>query len=266
VSDTTTLVAKTALVRLDWECRHFGLLAAQLTSPDLDDLALAGALRLARKEGVQLLVWPAPGGRDVPRELLDEFSGVLVDRKATFNRSLQPTRADDDSGGSIQFLIEPYAAPSVSADLYELAISAGIYSRFQIDRHFSTEKFEAMYRCWIERSVNGELADVVLVASDVEYEKAADKRVAGMITLSESSGVGSIGLIAVAAAFRGRAIATALIHAAHQWMRARGACEAKVVTQLANLPACRLYERCGYRLSQLQHYYHFWPKIRPQDR
>ncbi len=266
MSDRTTLVAQPALVRLDWECDQFDLRVAQLSILDLNDVALAATLRLARKEGVQLLVWPARGGRDVPRELLDEFTGALVDRKATFGRSLPPTLANDDSPGSIQFSVAPYAARSASADLHELAISAGIYSRFKVDRHFPNEKFKAMYRCWIERSVNGELADVVLVASGVEYEKAVDKRVAGMITLSESSGVGSIGLIAVAAAFRGRGIAAALMHAAHHWMRARDGGEARVVTQSANLPACRLYERSGYRRSQLQHYYHFWPQIRPQDR
>ncbi|MEX0679211.1 MAG: GNAT family N-acetyltransferase [Pirellulales bacterium] len=259
MSDTTTLAAEPALARLDWECRHFGLPAAQLCDPDLNDVALAAALGRARREGVELLVWPARGGRDVPGELLEEFAGTLVDRKATFSRSLPPAPAGDDSPPVCQFSMGAYTAKTPSAALYELAISAGIYSRFNVDPRIPAEKFAAMYRRWIERSVAGELADVVLVASLGDHEGAVDERPRGMITLSESSGVGSIGLIAVAAEVRGRGIAAALMHAAHGWMRARGAGEARVVTQLANLPACRLYERCGYRLSRVQHYYHFWP-------
>jgi dTDP-4-amino-4,6-dideoxy-D-galactose acyltransferase len=265
VSHTTTLVAQPALVRLDWECDQFGFPVAQLGIPELNDLALAAMLRLAREQGVHLLVWPARAGREVPTRLLNEFTGALVDRKATFTRSLQPTLAGEESPASIQFSVEPYGARSASADLHRLAISAGVHSRFKVDRHFPNEHFEGMYRRWIERSVSGELADAVLVASGVEDQMAGDKRVAGMITLSESQGVGSIGLIAVAAAFRGRGIAAALMHAAHQWMRARGASEAKIVTQSANLPACRLYERSGYRRSRLQHYFHFWPQIRSHN-
>ena len=48
------------------------------------------------------------------------------------------------------------------------------------------------------------------------------------------------------------------MHAAHRWMQQRGAQVAQVVTQLDNRAACRLYERAGYRISRLQHFYHFW--------
>jgi len=266
VSHTTTPVAPPALVRLDWECEHFGLHAAQLASPDLTDAALAAALRLARHQGVQWIVWPAPGGREVPAELLEEFAGTLADRKATFSRSLSPAAVAADSSAKSSHRIRPYAEAGTSAELYELAISSGAYSRFKADVHLSDERFEAMYRRWIERSVSGEMADAVLVALGAEQERLAGTAMAGMVTLSESSGVGSIGLIAVAAAFRGRGIATALMQAAHRWMHDRGATEARVVTQLANLPACRLYERSGYRRSQLQHYYHFWPQVPTRDR
>ena len=33
----------------------------------------------------------------------------------------------------------------------------------------------------------------------------------------------------------------------------------KVVTQLDNRKACRLYEKCGYTHAELLHVYHFWP-------
>jgi dTDP-4-amino-4,6-dideoxy-D-galactose acyltransferase len=51
-----------------------------------------------------------------------------------------------------------------------------------------------------------------------------------------------------------------LIRGAHNWMRSRGAREARVVTQMINAPACRLYERAGYRQASVQNIYHFWPQ------
>ena len=265
MADTSILVAEPKLARLDWECDHFGWLVAQLGGADLSDDALADALRLAREQGVQLLVWPAPGGRMVPPGLLDEFAGALVDRKATFSRALRPVLASDNVPPGCQLPVVPYTATTASAALIELALSAGAYSRFHVDPHVPHEKFEAMYCRWIERSVSKELADVVLVVPLNRHDTAPHERLGGMITLSESGGVASIGLVAVNAAVRGMGIGTGLMRAAHCWMRDRGAHEARVVTQLANPAACRLYERSGYGLSRVQHYYHFRPSARSQE-
>jgi dTDP-4-amino-4,6-dideoxy-D-galactose acyltransferase len=259
VSATTMSTGQPALVRLDWECDHFALRVAKLANPDLTNIGLAAALRKARSEGVQLVVWPAESGRQVGDELLAEFAGALVDRKATFTRSLPAGPAGYERSSPVDVSVVPYTAPGPSAALYDLAISAGAYSRFRVDARLSGERFEAMYRRWIEGSVTGELADAVLVALAADVYDGADVHPSGMITLSESAGVASIGLIAVSPAARGKGMGSALVQAAHRWMQDRGACASRVVTQLANAPACRLYERSGYRLSAIEHFYHFWP-------
>jgi dTDP-4-amino-4,6-dideoxy-D-galactose acyltransferase len=246
------------LRRLDWESNHFGIRAEMLVEGNLQDDALAAALRQARSDRIQLLVWPALGGRIAPRDLLDEFAGMLVDRKATFGKSLQSDDFVLDHSQAAEPSVVSYEAATASPALCELALAAGTYSRFAVDPHIKPERFAAMYRRWIEGSVSGELADVVLVVP-LDDCGAATGQLGGMITVAESDGVASIGLVAVAIGMRGRGIGSTLMRAAHRWMRGRNAREARVVTQLANAPACRLYERSGYRLLQVQHYYHFWP-------
>ena len=44
-----------------------------------------------------------------------------------------------------------------------LAIAAGEYSRFAVDRRFPREKSESLYRIWIQRSVSGEIAVLFLL-------------------------------------------------------------------------------------------------------
>ena len=261
--DTSIELATSALVRLDWECGNFGFSVAQVSQADLSDEAIVDTLRQARAAGVRLTVWPTGDGREVASEIIAEFAGRLVDRKATFTRSLggspvaNGTRKISDRGCPA---ILPYTATTASPGLTELAIAAGKYSRFHVDPAFPREKFQAMYRLWIERSVRGELADAVLVAATdrTNSNEQVQPNPAGMITLAESGGVAQIGLIAVAGEMRGRGIGSALIDAAHRWMQTRGAGEARVVTQLENLPACHLYERAGYQLSHVQNVYHFW--------
>ncbi len=257
MNTTATLAARPARARLDWESGHFQLEAAQLSPADLDESALTAALCHARADRVRLVVWPAAAGRAISARLLSEFGGTLVDRKLTFGRSLT-TVAEVEPHSAAEIHVVPYAGRSVSNDLYEVALASGVYSRFKVEAHFAAEKFAAMYRVWIERSVRGELAGAVLVAHQPSHANGGEPSLAGMVTVSQADGAGSIGLIAVAPAARGLGVGSGLIAAAHRWMQAAGATEARVVTQGANLPACRLYERAGYRVVREQPYYHFW--------
>jgi ribosomal protein S18 acetylase RimI-like enzyme len=234
------------------------MFTAQLAPSDLGDAALAAGLRLARNEGVRLLVWHTTGDRHVSDELLEEFNGTLVDRKATYSRSLAFEPQREQKTKTKEFPVVSYEQRTASTELIALAVSAGEYSRFRVDTHIPAERFEAMYRRWIERSVAQELADAVLVASLREPNGTSKERLVGMVTVSQSGDVASIGLIAVAPTMRGRGVGAALMQASHRWMREREAQEARVVTQLANVAACRLYERSGYQQCRLQNYYHFW--------
>lgn len=257
---TSIEFATPALVRLDWESENFGFSVAQVSQADLSDAALADTLRQARAASVRLAIWPTGEGREVAAEIIAEFAGKLVDRKAKFTRPLGDSLVAEETSDRRRSTILPYTASTASAQLTELAIAAGKYSRFNVDPAFPREMFQAMYRLWIERSVRGELADAVLVAAmdPTNNEEQVQRDPAGMITLAESGGVAQIGLIAVADTMRGRGIGSALIGAAHRWMQTRGAGQARVVTQLENLPACHLYERAGYQLSHVQNVYHFW--------
>jgi dTDP-4-amino-4,6-dideoxy-D-galactose acyltransferase len=252
------------VARLDWESDHFGVPAARLTDAALDDASLEAALQQARGQGVQWLVWATDGTRSAGPSLLERFAGHLVDRKATFVRSLVSAETIADDCRPDASPVVEYTAAVASEALVDLAVASGEYSRFRLDPMLSDERFVAMYRRWIERSVAKELADAVLVVECRDIPGSAGRTLAGMISVSESRGVGSIGLVAVAAAARGRGIGSKLIQGAHQWMRGRGAREARVVTQMVNTPACRLYERAGYQLARVQHIYHFWPQaVRP---
>ncbi len=130
-----------------------------------------------------------------------------------------------------------------------------MYSRFGVDNRIPPDKFEELYRVWIERSVRREIADDVLVVTN----GAGVESLAGMVTVKVTEGVGNIGLIAVSEEYRGQGIGSLLVQAAHHWMYRRHASEMNVITQRANAPACRLYERTGYSLASVQYYYHFWP-------
>lgn len=245
------LDAAELLNRLPWDSDYFGFPVARIAAAELKDAALSAALRCARNQHIRLVYWATTPNRLVSAETLAEFGGLLVDNKATFGRSLEVEPQD----ASASFEVMEYPAGPPCPRLLELGVSAGHHSRFKTDPRITAEQYRRLYETWMRRSALRELAGAVLVA--VPRDKPAE--LIGVITLSESEGVGRIGLIAVGEAARGQGVGTGLMRAAHQWMRAAGATRAEVVTQLANRGACRLYQSSGYQLQDVMDYYHFWP-------
>jgi dTDP-4-amino-4,6-dideoxy-D-galactose acyltransferase len=261
-----TATAAMAVTRLEWDSNHFGFPVGRIAGDTSDD-ELKAALIQSRNRAFRLIYWATAPDREAPPSLLSEFGGRLVDQKVTFARALGANDSQPISGG---LTIVPCGQSEVSDELTDLAIAAGEYSRFAVDPRIPRDRFEELYRSWIARSVDGELAGTVLIARDDAAAGAAKTTslpssspaaapLAGMITIKVTGSVGNIGLIAVAESHRGRGIGSRLIAAAHGWMIEHDACKSTVVTQAANVPACALYRRSGYTIEQAENYYHFWP-------
>ncbi len=246
--------AQPRLVPLSWDSAHFGFPVGRMESAT--DIAQAAAvLKQARGDGIELVYWQPQADEEVSAELLHEFTGSLVDRKATYQIDLAYSGCPALGEVSVGLGIREYPRGPASAALCELAIEAGAWSRFRRDPVFPEDIFRKLYTTWIEQSCRHELADAVLV-----IEAPDERGVLGMVTVAAKGGEASIGLMAVAAPARGQGVGRFLMQAAHQWMATRSFPKARVVTQLANQPACRLYERCGYQLALVQPFYHFWPR------
>ena len=234
-----------------WDSMFFGFSVAEINGPEIDDDCLAELLLAAQREQVDLVYWRADPGRKVSQSLFDRFSGQLVDRRIKYRLSL----CESDVGCArdpYQTVCECATTPA-TPDLVELAIAAGQFSRFKVDRRFPAERFEALYRTWIDRSARHEIAAAVLVAP------TRDAGISGLATISVDGESGTIGLISVREEERGRGIGRALMAASHRWMADRGLRQSYVTTQECNKAACALYERCGYRISERSLIYHFWP-------
>jgi dTDP-4-amino-4,6-dideoxy-D-galactose acyltransferase len=245
------------LVPLSWDSEHFGFPVARLAKVSDDRLA-GELLRQARRENIRLVYWQLDADNEVSTDLLAEFGGRLVDRKVTYHSSfVRPTGTaclPVRPGISIR---EYTTARAACSQLRSLAIAAGEYSRFCRDPAFPRDKFISMYTTWIDRSVQRQAADTVLVA-----QSESTRELLGMITPAIQGGTGIIGLLSVAAAARGQKIGSALIAAAHAWLGERELEQCRVVTQQENVPACRLYESCGYTCQEVVQVYHFWPQGR----
>lgn len=96
------------------------------------------------------------------------------------------------------------------------------------------------YAQWIENAVLGTFDHQCLLAVD------AQGTLQGFVSLRElPDGSARIGLLATLPEAQGLGVGQRMIEAASDWCRARRLTRLHVATQLGNLPALRLYHRCG---------------------
>jgi dTDP-4-amino-4,6-dideoxy-D-galactose acyltransferase len=243
----------------EWDSRHLGLAVVEISRRRLPVALLVAVLQQARRQGVHLLYWPASPRQEVPPCVLQEFAGIRAARQVTFRKDICASRNERDAEPPPGIWIRVHPKDVASPPLVELAMTAGVCSRFRVDPRIPADKFRSLYEAWIQRSTSHEIADAVLVA--FPFGDAAN--ILGMVTVRVADGVGRIGLVTVAPSVRRQGLGRSLLQAAHRHMRERGAVYSRVATQRANRAACALYEHVGYEIAHVTNIFHFWPQEHP---
>lgn len=238
-------MAKMEYKILDWDSKYFGFTTAIVRISDETAEEIRECITKMSETGVKLAYFFSP--RRMEGEV-PEFENKLMDEKATL---VAPDKQFPiDSVGALAALKRPDRETDISL-LEDLALQAGEYSRFSVDSKFPREKFEMLYKTWIRRSIQKEIADSVLI-----IEKENDP--AGIVTLSARAEYGEIGLIAVDRKYRNQRFGKRLVLGALDWCRQNDLKGCRVVTQGKNEAACRLYKKCGFNTQKIEFVYHFW--------
>jgi len=237
---------------LEWDSDFFGFTVARVVPARLDHDRLGVCLARMKQSGVRLAYWASDPADHASQQSAGRHDGFLADRKVTYAADAGRILAAIPAAiGDSNPAVEEYRGSEVTPELERLSLQAGVFSRFKVDPRIPAGKFVELYKIWIRSSVQRENAELVYV---VRHQGA----IAGMVTVGEKNGRADIGLIAVDDALRGKGAGTALVHAARDWGVGRGFDQAQVVTQGDNAPACRFYEKCGYRVDLVENIYHFW--------
>lgn len=227
---------------LAWDSHHFGRATAALEGVD-SELALRAGIDAARSMGVGFLYWLSDDAFVVSEDLLCTAGGRRI---VGYRRYERPPRGDAEVDDRIVSIVGQPA----SGDLLQLALLAGGHSRFRLDTRLPAERFEALYRQWLEGSLEGRLATDVLAVRGPDGTHA-------FVTYRVRDDVAAIGLIATAPAQQGRGLGQMLLCAVERAALTAGCTRVEVATQTENLPACALYERSGYQIAHQGSYYHF---------
>jgi dTDP-4-amino-4,6-dideoxy-D-galactose acyltransferase len=231
---------------LEWDTAFFGVRIGRVRGHRLTNDQAAAALDWASREAIACLYLLADADHHETIRAAARHAFALTDMRFEL---AAPIATDD---------LEPVPATirraqqSDGARLTALARTSHRNTRFYADPHFNRARCDDLYALWLERSLSGELADVVFT-SDV------DGMAVGYAAVRQTSPeTGQIGLIAVDSAQRGGGHGAALMAAAKQWCADRGIRRLRVVTQGGNAAAIRFYERAGFTAEAVRLWYHHW--------
>ncbi len=234
-----------SLKMLDWDSNFFKMRVARVLKSAKQFLDLIPIFKELESEKIDLAYFSSKEEISGSEKIIfQDFEMNLVDEKATFLKKLEKQSKNHPN-------ISAYTENIIEPTLFDLAIESGIHSRFKVDERIPNSKFEEMYRLWMINSVNKKISDVVLVY------KEADK-IIGFVTVGKKENRGNIGIIAVDATGRGKGIGKSLVNAAENYCIEIGLKYLQVVTQGKNIPACKLYEKCGFDLESILYFYHIW--------
>lgn len=243
------------LSTLGWDSEQLGMEAARIDYLVASDsyaeqhetkTALLGeVIEQARERGIKHLSARLDAGDLSGLHALEEAGFITVDSILTFARDL---KANPPIALPAAYRIR-FATSEDTPAVAALAREAYSYDRFHADPAIDDESADELHAAWLSNSCAGTAADAVVIAEDEEgllgyvtckLQRDTQKFLGRM--------VGTIVLVATAESARGRGVGHAITMAALCWFQEQGASIVEVGTQLRNIPASRLYQRCGFSL------------------
>ena len=231
---------------LEWDSNFFGVRIGRIESHRLSSEILAQATEWAHENRIDCLYFLSVADDSQSVHLAEENHFQQVDVRVTFERDLPDDLEAPPHLGATVRLGREEDLPT----LRSIAAVSHHDTRFYFDGRFDHARCDQLYETWIEKSLHG-FADAVLVA-----ERSGTP--VGYVTLNQHESGSQIGLIAVAAGHQGVGLGRLLVEQSLAWARQHGARRMKVVTQGRNVPAQRLYQRCGFVTASFELWYHRW--------
>lgn len=233
---------------LNWDSDFFAVRIARINTHQLTEKNLQEANSWCAANKIDCLYFLADTNDNETIMLAERSEFHLVDLRITFEKRMAAVTTDNIS--VTKGLIRLCEARDIE-ELRNIARNNHHDTRFYFDGHFSHERCDELYATWIERSFK-DFADAVFIAD-------SEGKAGGYITCHLREGnIGQIGLVGVGPALQGKGVGTLLVNHAICWFATQGIGKVTVVTQGRNVPAQRLYQKCGFLTQSFQLWYHKW--------
>jgi len=230
---------------LSWDSDFFGFLVVKIIPNKLNLKELEKILTDLKERNVSLVYFASDSEHEDSLTDAKSLGGFLTGQKITYILNLETIPI------SIQLStvpLEEYGENKPNKDLVNLILQGGIYSRFYVDPKISRKQYESLHKLWLANSIK----------NNTLFVMKKNNTIVGFVSLNEKNKRGNIDFIVVDKSFRGRGFGSALLSQTHRWFVSKGYDAVQAVAQKENVIACKMYEKCGYKVEKIEKFYHFW--------
>ena len=224
---------------LNWDSIFFNKKIGELLITAESFSGIRNDIEKAKADGFKYIICKPEPQKTSLIHILESFNFYLVDIGITL-------AIETDS-----FLFKKHTRPpirqsikiAVEKDIPELkkvARSLFMDGRFYHDPFFSRKEADSLYQTWIENSVKGKTADIVLCIPHT-----------GFVICKKCEGKkGEIVLFGIRKGLRNKGIGTILMEEAIKWCKTEGLATVSVRTQLRNINAMNFYLKAGFYVKE----------------
>ncbi len=177
------------------------------------------------------------------------YKNTFSDQIIIFQRDCSEIKQTVQSQNIVPFSKTNFAI----SELYNLGYESGKFSRFKMDKNFDNQKFQKLYRLWIDNSLNGLMADELMVYCQ-------NDKLTGFLSYKTNQNIATYCLFAVLPEYRGKGIGKLLLENVAQKLSKQGVKKILIPTQKSNEIACNLYKNLGFEVSEIKFIKHYWKK------
>lgn len=226
-----------------------GTKVARILSSNINIDQLLETLNFLKLKNFTLVYWKSNEFLDNEYLIFKQMSGVnFITKNIKYALKLNK---GNPAIPKMPFRTKEYNEFSPNSDLRILAIECNKYSHLKIDPLFPIGFADRMYIQWLRNSMIGDRNGGIIIAQ-------RNQSIIGMAVYSCMDEYSNIDLIAIRKDMRRKGVGSQLINAVEMKVKKSGATVLNVETQIANIPASRLYEKYGFRLVSIYDIYHFW--------
>ena len=232
---------------LSWDSDFFGFSVAKVTSPILDFETAVAIDSWAKENKIKCLYFFSSDDNYDTIKFANDFNYKLVDIRVGYEQKINFSELTSEKTD----IVREYKESDFPA-LQEIARNSFFDSRFYYDPHFKKDDCDKMYEIWLRKNIDDKAA--------VTYVVETDNIPVGFVTCSIEANTARIELISINQKNRVKGLGTLLTQAALFKLISQNQNIKKVVvyTQLRNVSAQRLYQRCNFLLSEYNYCYHKW--------
>jgi len=225
--------------QLKWDTEFFKKKIGALVFEDLSKTSLSKDLEWAKKEQYKYIVCQLKSPKPSTINLLENYRFYLSDISVIWKMRVEEYLSKVEKRGLISNAKVNQAKAKDIPELQEMIKPMFPNSRFYSDPFFSHEEADNLHLVWIENSVLGKAAELVLHIPGK-----------GFVTCKKREGeVGEIILIGVKDRFRGKNLGKVLMDSSVEWFSINGIKDIKIKTQLKNIAAMNFYRKLGFSVD-----------------